>query len=305
MIKNQSFEMLCTAAGKLGCAVKRDEPLKKHTSFRVGGPCKAMIMLCTANAASQLIQLCRTENIPFIIIGNGSNLLCSDKGYDGVVFMLSEGMQSIIKKDENEIICGAGCQLSRLSSYAMENGLSGLEFAWGIPGTVGGAVYMNAGAYGGEMKNVVKSVELIDRNGNIIIHEVSPDDFSYRHSFLQDNGLIATSVVFSLEKGNSLEIKARMDELMKKRRDKQPLEYASAGSTFKRPEGAFAAALIEQCGLKGTSFGGAEVSCKHSGFIINKGNATCEDILTLIKLVHDEVLEMTGYNLECEVKIIE
>lgn len=300
----QKLDNLVILAQKLGCETRLNEPLCNHTSFKVGGPCAAMIIISTANDVSQLISFCRNEEMPYLMIGNGSNLLCDDKGYNGVVFKFSDKTQGIELVSENEIKCNAGCMLSKASSFAMENSLKGFEFGWGIPGTVGGAVYMNAGAYGGEMKDIVKSVEIVKRSGEIVTVYPDENDFAYRFSSFQKNSDIISSVVLKLEKGDKAEIKAHMDELMKRRKEKQPLEYPSAGSTFKRPVGAFAAALIEQCGLKGVSVGDAEVSQKHSGFIINKGNATCADILSLIKIVHDTVLEKTGYDLECEVKII-
>lgn len=291
-------------ATEFNCVIKYNEPLCCHTTFKVGGPCTAMIFVNSSESLSKLISYCINNEISYLVIGNGSNLLVDDRGFNGIVFKFSDALQEIKLVDDKTIKACAGCQLSKLSHFAMENSLTGLEFAWGIPGTVGGATYMNAGAYGGEMKQVVKSVEAVSIDGDLV--EIIPDEntFSYRHSVFQDNQLIVTAVYFSLEKGDKSQIKAYMDDLMCRRKDKQPIEFPSAGSTFKRPEGAFAAALIEQCGLKGTSCGGAEVSTKHSGFIINKGNATCKDILNLIDIVKKDVFEKTGFSLECEVKII-
>ncbi len=291
-------------ATEFDCDIKYNEPLCRHTTFKVGGPCIAMVFVNSSESLSKLISYCLNNEISYLVIGNGSNLLVDDRGFNGILFKFSDTMQEIKLVDCKTIKAYAGCQLSKLSHFAMENSLTGLEFAWGIPGTVGGATYMNAGAYGGEMKQVIKSVEAISADGDLV--EIIPDEntFSYRHSVFQDNQMIVTAVCFSLEKGDKSQIKAYMDDLMCKRKDKQPVEFPSAGSTFKRPEGAFAAALIEQCGLKGTSCGGAEVSTKHSGFIINKGNATCKDILNLIDVVKKEVLQKTGFSLECEVKII-
>lgn len=206
---------------------------------------------------------------------------------------------------ENGLIsCGSGAALASVCSYALKNSLSGLEFAWGIPGTVGGAAYMNAGAYGGEMKDIVEAVSYIDENGIIKSFKRDELNFSYRRSVFTDKEYIVTDVLFKLENKSQSEIREKMDELMGKRKSKQPLEYPSAGSTFKRPEGYFAAALIEECGLKGASVGGAEVSEKHSGFIINKNNATCEDVKNLIAYVKKEVYKQKGVELHCEVKFI-
>lgn len=298
------LNILFDMAKENNCTVKYDEPLCHHTTFKVGGPCNAMIFVNSSDSLSKLVMFCVSNDISYLVIGNGSNLLVDDKGYNGVVFKFFDSMQEIELIGDSIIKANAGCQLSKLSYFAMENSLTGLEFAWGIPGTVGGATYMNAGAYGGEIKQVIKSVEALSLSGELT--EVIPDDttFSYRHSVFQDNKMIVTAVYFSLEKGDKSQIKAYMDDLLCRRKDKQPIEFPSAGSTFKRPQGAFAAALIEQCGLKGRSCGGAEVSTKHSGFIINKGDATCKDILNLIDIVKKEVFEKTGFSLECEVKII-
>jgi UDP-N-acetylmuramate dehydrogenase len=251
--------------------------------------------------ASDIIVFCNENNVRWQVIGNGSNLLVDDNGVRGVLICISSDM-SQMQVLENNITCGAGASLTLLCKTALSNSLSGLEFAWGIPGNVGGAVYMNAGAYGGEMKDVVFEVEYLDENGEI--HNINCEklDFSYRHSFFTNKNCIITSVVFNLVKGDKTLIKEKMDDLISRRRDKQPLEFPSAGSTFKRPEGNFAGALIEQCNLKGYTVGGAQVSEKHAGFVINRKNATCDDVEKLVEHIKKTVLNETGYNLECEIK---
>lgn len=291
-------------ANLLGCHVQTDELLKNHTTFQVGGKCDALIHINCAENCRILTGLCREHGVPFFIFGKGSNLIVDDSGLDGIVFLMGNEFSGAVLLDETRLVCDAGTSLAAACLYAYENGLSGLEFAWGIPGTVGGAVYMNAGAYGGEVCNVIESVEYIDKNGNICTAVKDNMDFSYRHSRFSDGNEIILRAVFSLEKGEKAAIKAKMDELMQRRKDKQPLEFPSAGSTFKRPEGNYASLLIEQCGLKGLCVGGARVSEKHSGFVINAGGATCADILALIQKVQETVKEKTGYTLECEPKIL-
>lgn len=284
--------------------VKHDEPMSRHTSFKIGGRADIYCEAMTEDALIRLLISCRERNIPYFIIGKGSNLLVSDKGVRGLVIRLGGAFCDISLSEDGLIRCGAGAALAALCGYALKSSLGGLEFAWGIPGTAGGAVYMNAGAYGGEMRDVVRSVECIDENG--VFHSFKGEElcFGYRRSVFTDGGYIITAVSVRLEAKPESEIKRKMDELMSRRKSKQPLEYPSAGSVFKRPEGYYAAALIEECGLKGAEVGGAAVSGKHSGFIINKGEASCEDVKKLIAHIKKRVYEQKGVELHCEVKLI-
>ena len=285
----------------LGCRWAEQEPLEKHTTFRAGGPAELMIHVQTAEQCAAVLQKARELEVPFHILGKGSNLLVSDKGVEGLTLHL-EPKKEAFSLDNKEITAWAGENLSALCLFALENKLSGLEFAYGIPGSIGGAVYMNAGAYGGEIKDCLKWVKFMDSEGNVKILPAEKLELSYRHSIFSGKDWVVLEAGFQLKDGDPAEIKAAMDDVMQKRRDKQPLEHPSAGSTFKRPEGAFAGALIEQCGLKGHRVGGASVSEKHAGFIVNDQFGTCGDILALIKEVRDIVAEKTGYVLETEVE---
>lgn len=291
-------------ADEYGCEIILNESLKSYTTFKIGGKCRALIKINSADVLKKLVPQCKSNNIPYLVLGKGSNVLIDDKGFNGVAFLIGKDFSEINLIGEDIIECTSGVSLSRLSQFAYENSLSGLEFSWGIPGTVGGAVFMNAGAYGGEIKDVIISCECIDSDGNTIKFSADEMDLSYRHSVFQANRLIITKASFKLKKGEKSEIRSKMDDYMERRKQKQPLEYPSAGSTFKRPEGSYASLLIEQCGLKGLSVGGAEVSKKHSGFIINRGNASFNDVLELIEQVKSAVKEKTGYQLECEPEII-
>lgn len=298
------YGILINAAEKYGAAVLMNEPMKSHTSFCIGGPCDIMIKINCEALLCELIKLCSENSVKYYVIGRGSNILVSDEGLRGAVLLIGKDFGSVRVKGDI-IECEAGASLAAVCNVALENGLTGLEFAYGIPGSVGGAVFMNAGAYGGEMKDVLVSCRYIDENGRIKELPLEKMELSYRHSFFSERELCITSVKMRLQKGERDKIKDRMDTLMERRRDKQPLEYPSAGSTFKRPEGDFAARLIEVCGLKGTSCGGAEVSTKHSGFVINKGNATFKDVMGVVDTVKQKVKEQTGVTLECEVLIME
>lgn len=280
-----------------------NESMKKHTTFRTGGAADLFLMPENAEQLSELIRLCRREGQEYFIIGNGSNLLVSDRGYRGIIIAVTEAF-SDIGVSGNEIHAGAGALLSGIADTARKNSLSGFEFASGIPGTAGGAMVMNAGAYGGEMKDVVKSVEALTPEGERVNLSNSEMGFGYRKSIVKSEGLTVLKIIFSLNPGNEGEIKAKMDELSAKRREKQPLEFPSAGSTFKRPEGHFAGKLIMDAGLAGFSVGGASVSEKHCGFIINRGNATSDDVYRLIKKVREVVKEGSGILLESEVMMI-
>ena len=276
------------------------EPMSAHTTFRIGGAADILITVSDIEELRTALCACKATGVPFMILGNGSNLLVSDDGIEGAVIAL-DGSFKDITVDGDTVTAGAGAKLSRLCTVALENSLSGLEFAYGIPGTVGGAMYMNAGAYGGEMKDVALSVTAMTPDGDIVEVKAADMQLGYRTSVFKTNGYIILFAKYNLHTGDPAEIRARMDDVMDRRKTKQPLEYPSAGSVFKRPEGAFAGTLIEQCGLKGTTVGGAQVSEKHAGFIINVGGATCDDVMGLVKLVQDTVKEKTGYMLEREI----
>ncbi len=289
-------------AEKYGFQVKENESMSKYTTFKIGGSAQAIIKVTNHEGLLDILAKCKKCDVPVFILGKGSNLLVSDNGIDGVVIKL-EGIFTEIKQlDAETIYCGAGVSLAKLCSFACECGLSGLEFAWGIPGSVGGAVYMNAGAYGGEIKDVIYSVNHIDEDNKVGSFDADQLDMSYRHSVYTDKSYVITGVTFKLTKDSSVEIRNRMDDFMGRRRDKQPVEYPSAGSVFKRPQGYFAGALIQEANLKGKQIGGAQVSEKHSGFIINKGGASCRDVLELIEYIQKTVKENSGIELECEVK---
>lgn len=297
-------ETIFNLAEILGCEARKYEPMSKHTSFKIGGNADVYIKVNNLSKLSTILKECQASDVDYMILGNGSNLLVSDDGIRGVVIRLDGDFRKITLLDDTTIFCGAGATLAYLCKFALNCGLSGLEFAWGIPGTVGGAVFMNAGAYDGEMKDVVHSVSHISPSGEIGRTEKENLNFGYRTSVYRRNNMIITGVTLKLKKGNPDEIRAKMDDYMSRRSTKQPLEYPSAGSVFKRPEGNFAGALIEQCGLKGKTCGGAQVSEKHAGFIINKSNATSKDVRDLIDEIQKTVSEKTGYSLECELIIL-
>lgn len=280
--------------------IKEGVMLSEHSTFKSGGPAKLFISVETYDDLKKVIGVIKDKKVPYFLIGNGSNLLISDKGFDGVVIKLSGDFKDI-KVDGNRIVSGAAAMLSRVCIEAKNNALSGLEFAYGIPGTVGGAMVMNAGAYDGEMKNVVKSVELLDENGDIIVLTNEEMEFGYRTSILKRRSMIVLRTVFELCEGSSDEIDVKMQDFMERRRSKQPLEYPSAGSTFKRPKDNYAGKLIMDAGLAGARVGGASVSAKHCGFVINDNNATSEEISRLMKLVEDKVFECFNVKLEPEV----
>lgn len=283
--------------------VHTDEPMSRHTTFRIGGSADYFVKPGNADEVAAVIAVCREYNIPYFILGNGSNLLVSDDGYRGMIINIMDNMDSVTV-DGRIITAQAGAMLVRVSVKARDNALTGLEFASGIPGTIGGAVYMNAGAYGGEMKNVVKTVRAIDEYGRIYELDSEKMDFSYRHSIVEERKLIVLEVTLELEHGSREAINDRMKELAEARRSKQPLEYPSAGSTFKRPEGYFAGKLIMDAGLRGYSVGGAQVAEKHCGFVINKGGATASDVVELIRDVQHDVDDKFGVTLEPEVKML-
>ncbi len=286
------------------CEILVNSPMSRQTSFKVGGNADIIAFPKNTDALIDIIRKAKNEKIPFFVMGNGSNLLVKDCGIEGLVIKTTS-MDTAIATDGNTIKCSAGTPLSKLCVTAYDNSLHGLEFAYGIPGTVGGAVYMNAGAYGGEMKDVLVSVTHIDKDGNTVTKSADELNLGYRKSFYSENPEnIILSAEFCLTPGDKADIKAVMDDLMGRRKDKQPLEFPSAGSTFKRPEGHFAGALIEQCNLKGYTIGGAQVSEKHAGFIINRYQGTATDVLDLIDYVKNTVKKETGITLEPEVRII-
>lgn len=283
--------------------VAENVPMSEWTTFKIGGPADLFIEPKGDAALSSLIQLCRKENVPFLLIGAGSNLLVSDRGIDGVVFHLPQDFD-YVEINGTAITAGAAVSLAKLAKCAQRASLSGLEFAAGIPGGLGGAVYMNAGAYGGEMKDVVTKTSFLDENGDIKTISGEEHKFSYRHSVFSEGGKYILSAEMTLLPKDADEILETMRDLNRRRKEKQPLDKPSAGSTFKRPEGFFAAKLIEDAGLKGARVGCACVSEKHAGFIVNSGNATCEDVTGLIHKVQETVFEKFGVHLETEVKII-
>lgn len=281
--------------------IKMDEPLKNLTSFKIGGPADALARVSTVDELIKIIRYAKDANIPFFLLGNGSNVLVSDKGYRGIIIQLSKDDVEVSVSGDT-ITADAGVTLSKLSQTAMNASLSGLEFASGIPGTLGGALFMNAGAYGGEMKQVVTKVKVLDTDSLHVIELSNEEmDFGYRHSILKEKNYIALGCEIKLSHSDKETIGAYMRELALKRKEKQPLEYPSAGSTFKRPEGYFAGKLIEDAGLGGYSVGDAEVSEKHKGFVINKGNASAKDVRELIDYVIKTVKEKSGVTLEPEV----
>ncbi|MGO4945403.1 UDP-N-acetylmuramate dehydrogenase [Blautia sp. Sow4_E7] len=283
--------------------VLETEPMSKHTTFRIGGPADLFVAPENTDEIKKLIAICKEEEVPYFILGNGSNLLVSDKGYRGVIIQLYRSFGQITLK-ENEIHAQAGALLSGIAAMAREASLTGFEFAGGIPGTLGGAVVMNAGAYGGEMKDVLKEVTVLTPEGEIVTLQAGELQMGYRTSIIKEAGYIVLEAVISLKKGDQDEIKSRMQELAGMRSSKQPLSYPSAGSTFKRPEGYFAGKLIMDSGLRGYQVGGAQVSEKHCGFVINTGNATAKDVTTLMADVQRIVMEKFGVKLEPEVKFL-
>ena len=280
-----------------------DDPMKKHTTFRVGGPARALVEPGSAEDVKSVVEFCKSEQIPYYIVGNGSNLLVGDKGFRGAIIQLYKSMGTF-QVEGNQITAQAGCSLAQIANAALDAALTGFEFAAGIPGTLGGAVVMNAGAYGGEMKDVLASVRVMTEEGEIMELPAEELGLGYRTSIIPEKRYIVLGAVISLTEGKKEEIKAQIDDLRQKRVSKQPLEYPSAGSTFKRPEGYFAGKLIQDSGLKGFTVGGAQVSEKHSGFVINKGNATAADVMELIRQVTAKVKEDTGVTMEPEVKQI-
>ncbi len=279
------------------------EPMKNHTTFRIGGPADALALPKTPEEVAEVVRFCHEHAQSYYVLGNGSNLLVSDEGYRGLVLQLYRNFNDIQVNGET-ITVQSGAMLAAVARTAYQTGLTGLEFASGIPGTIGGAVVMNAGAYGGEMKNVLKEVTVLTKEGEVLVIPAKALELGYRTSVIPKNGWIVLGAVLQLKKGDQEHILARMEELKEQRITKQPLDLPSAGSTFKRPEGYFAGKLIMDAGLRGFTVGGAQVSEKHCGFVVNRGNATAADVWELICEVKRRVKEMTGVELEPEVKLL-
>ena len=301
MIEDNIYQLLEAAAGR--DHIYTEEPMKNHTTFRIGGNAEVFAAPDQETGVEQILRICREEGIPCTVIGNGSNLLVGDRGVRGVVLQIYRNYGEI-RTEGTDLYVQAGALLGQTAAAAAREGLTGLEFASGIPGTVGGAAAMNAGAYGGEMKDVLAWVKAIDRDGNIRRYSVDELELGYRSSRIQKEGLVVLEVKISLQKGDPAKIRERMEELKEQRIAKQPLEYPSAGSTFKRPEGYFAGKLIMDAGLRGFSVGDAQISEKHCGFVINRGNATATDVMALVNQVQAIVEEKFGVRLELEVRRI-
>jgi UDP-N-acetylmuramate dehydrogenase len=301
MLKERVYELLKTKIDHANILL--DEPMSKHTSFRIGGPADFFVMPSSEEELVHCLKICKDNSINYYVIGNGSNLLVEDKGYKGVIIQIYKNMNNISVEDDC-IIAESGALLSKISKVAYDNTFSGFEFASGIPGTLGGAIYMNAGAYGGEMKEVLVEAKIVNSEGNIITLSKDELELGYRKSIVQQNGGIILSGKIKLQKGKKEQIKSLMDDLNNRRKTKQPIEMPSAGSTFKRPEGYYAGKLIMDSGLRGYSIGGAQVSEKHCGFVVNKGHATFDDVVQLINHVKTTVNDTFGVLLEPEVRII-
>ena len=287
-----------------GLELREQEPMSRHTSFRIGGPARLMALPRSEEEAAQAVRAAAELELPPFFMGNGSNLLVADQGAEVFVVKTFDGLNRLETDGAGGVTAGSGVLLSRLANFALANSLTGLEFAHGIPGSLGGAVTMNAGAYDGEMKQVVVSTVCLTASGELEQVRGQAQDFSYRRSTFSDGRRLILGASLRLRPGDPTAIRARMEELSARRKEKQPLECPSAGSTFKRPEGQFAAALIDRCGLKGCAVGGAQVSEKHAGFVINRGGATCGDVLRLIEHIQQTVFRQTGVALEPEVKLL-
>ncbi|MBR2912632.1 MAG: UDP-N-acetylmuramate dehydrogenase [Oscillospiraceae bacterium] len=296
----EQLQKLCE---QYACPLETDIRLSQHTTFRIGGTADFWVDITCVQGLQALLSFCRSQKIPYFVIGKGSNILASDDGFRGVILHLGNRFSAIEVSDAT-ITCQSGAALGAVARIAAEHSLSGMECLAGIPGTVGGALYMNAGAYGGEMKDIVVSCAYVSADGELCTMDAQEMDLSYRHSIFEENAGVIVSVTLRLVHGDQKAILEKMEELLIQRKTKQPLEYPSAGSTFKRPQGSYASLLIDQCGLKGLSVGDAQVSEKHCGFVINKGSASCADVLALCENVKQQVQEQTGYSLELEPVIL-
>lgn len=299
-----NYQELYDYAVSIGCEAVLGEKMSLNTSFKTGGPCGVRLSPNSTEQLKDIISKANELQIPFTVLGNGTNVIVPDEGIDKAIIIIGDNMAEYSVEGEDTLVFSAGTNLVSLCRFALENSLSGLEFAFGIPGTCGGAVFMNAGAYGGEMKDVLTEITHLTPDMQVETIPAKDADLSYRHSVYKDNGCIVLSAKAKLSKDAKENIKERMNDFLGRRKDKQPLEYPSAGSTFKRPDGYFAGALIQECNLKGKSVGGAQVSEKHAGFVINKDNATTADILNLIDLIKNTVEAQTGVTLEPEVIVL-
>lgn len=297
------LDELESLAVSLGCETRRDEPMNRHTTFQIGGPADLFVTARNRSALQTLCEQTSDRKIPLFVLGNGSNLLVPDAGIRGVVVTFGSNLKQTALCGETMLECGAGASLASVCNFAKKNSLTGLEFAWGIPGSVGGAAFMNAGAYEHCLAETVVACSHVSKDGRCGEFKGAALNFGYRHSAYSGKEYVITGVRILLKHGNTDDISARMEELFARRKAKQPLEMPSAGSVFKRPEGHYAGALIEQCGLKGRRVGGAAVSDKHAGFIVNLGGATCADVQALIALIQETVYRETGVRLECEVQL--
>ena len=302
MVNTTKFQELISARLN-GVELRFFEPMAKHTSFQIGGPAEVMAFPKNSEELAEILKQSALLDCKAVILGAGTNVLAPDEGMDGLVICLKDCLNGMEQLDATRIRVAAGVTMSRAAVFAAGLNLGGLEFAHGIPGTVGGGVYMNAGAYGGEIKDVCESVTVMYRDGSVVTYSTDQMAFSYRHSRLEEEDGIVVSAVFSLSPKPEEEVRALMQELLKKRKTSQPLEYPSAGSAFKRPVGGYAAALIDQAGLKGFTVGGAQVSLKHAGFVVNVGNATAADVKELLQLTAEKVYAHSGIQLEPEVRI--
>lgn len=300
-----SLEGLRDFCNRNAIECRQNEPLREHCTFAIGGPAALFIEPDGEFEAHLVIEAAASNGVRYMALGNGSNVLFRDEGYSGAILRLKHGFTHMRVIQADTIECGAGASLTSLTQFALQNSLAGLEFAHGIPGSVGGGCYMNAGAYGGEMKDVLLETRHITTAGETGSLSGDGMGLGYRHSAYCDNGFTIMSALFRLKPGDKSEISARMEDYMRRRREKQPLEMPSAGSAFRRPPGGYASELIERCGLKGKRIGGAMVSVKHAGFIVNAGGATSADVLALIEFIREEVKAKTGFNLESEVRVIE
>lgn len=287
-----------------GVCIEENVPMAQYTSFRAGGKARMMVIPADAEQLSAVLGVLSGSGVQYMVLGNGTNILVKDSGYDGVIVKIGSGFD-YVRQEGCRLVCGSGTRMSVAAKAALEGGLSGFEFASGIPGFTGGAVFMNAGAYGGEMKDILRRAKIVSKDGSREFYMTADElEMGYRHTKLHDTGDIVTEVEFVLEEGNRTQIKAKMSELMEKRNSRQPVNFPSAGSFFKRPEGYFAGKLIQDADLKGLSVGGAQVSELHSGFIINRGGATATDILQLMEMIQARVFDEFGVRLETEVRII-
>ena len=287
-----------------GVCIEENVPMAQYTSFRAGGKARMMVIPADAEQLSAVLGVLSGSGVQYMVLGNGTNILVKDSGYDGVIVKIGSGFD-YVRQEGCRLVCGSGTRMSVAAKAALEGGLSGFEFASGIPGFTGGAVFMNAGAYGGEMKDILRRAKIVSKDGSREFYMTADElEMGYRHTKLHDTGDIVTEVEFVREEGNRTQIKAKMSELMEKRNSRQPVNFPSAGSFFKRPEGYFAGKLIQDAGLKGLSVGGAQVSELHSGFIINRGGATATDILQLMEMIQARVFDEFGVRLETEVRII-